>query len=253
MSAYVAIRKSKAVELLSDAAACRSRDGVVMSIASKITIVPGMICAIASKGPMVVHKFGGALEVNSPSSAFGAMASVCCRTFDEVVDRFDEVLGLVEALARALFPGPHEMLIAGWSESRNRPETYSFMSTDSPTVWTTMAAADRGSLQEAQPMVVAGSLPPWERVVAHGWSMPDDEDRFDPDVDGLAILEAMRHEPMPSTGPHEPEAFRIGGFVELVTVNRDGVSREIIRRWPDRVGMPIVPQRAPDLLNVKGN
>jgi hypothetical protein len=98
-------------------------------------------------------------------------------------------------------------------------------------------------------MVVAGSLPGWDQVVAHGWSNPQTEDDFDADTDGLAILEAMRHEPMPSTDPDEPEAFRIGGFVELVTITRKGVRREIIRRWPDRVGMPIVPQRAPDLLN----
>jgi hypothetical protein len=127
---------------------------------------------------------------------------------------------------RATFPDrpQFDMAIAGWSERRDQPELY---------FWTNDA---EGPVEPRrlidQPFVCVGPEYDAEQLTAAGWSKPETEADFDAPNDGLAILQAMRLAPGPVV---------VGGFVELATVTRDWVRREVFRVWPDWVGRPIAP------------
>ncbi len=54
---------------------------------------------------------------------------------------------------------------------------------------------------------------------------------FDVWRDAVGLVQAQRDRPLA-----EGEHCMVGGFVELVRVDAEGVSRRIMHRWPDRVG-----------------
>lgn len=234
MSAFVAVRKTDRVELMMDAAGVRA-DGTIGAIASKLVVLPNLRCAIGGRGPMLIET----QSITTPANIYGAIASSFCTTFDEFVLAFDEVRNQAEPFCRAAFHErwDHDLVIGGWSQSRDRPETYYFA--------TQALNPDQaaGVLHEGQPIMCSGTMPEWSEVVAAGWSNPESEDDFRPHVDGLAILNAMRGqaEPMWFTEPQGPLVFKVGGFAELVTIGREGASRSILHRWPDRVGEQLKP------------
>lgn len=73
----------------------------------------------------------------------------------------------------------------------------------------------------------------------HGLEMHDlvDASRFVPSVHGARLAEAQREL------TDEDGVRSVGGYAELVTVNRKGVSSRILTRWPDQLGTPIDPLR----------
>src|ERR1700690_2090 len=101
------------LDLLTDAAAY-DPDGVVRRIASKVHVLPHTRCVITGRGCLEVPRI------------IACLASGLC--FDYVIRDFDLIMGKVEAsAARAnaldVFFN-HEILIAGWSADRHRPEAY---------------------------------------------------------------------------------------------------------------------------------
>lgn len=56
---------------------------------------------------------------------------------------------------------------------------------------------------------------------------------FDPMRDGAALGALERRQ------PNERGGYRVGGAFERVRVHADGIDRETVLRWPDRIGRPI--------------
>ena len=70
------------------------------------------------------------------------------------------------------------------------------------------------------------------------------EDNFDPERDGIALLEAQRLVSMPldSRKPGNVGCI-VGGFAQLTVLSRSGVNSRVIHRWPDRIGERMDPVR----------
>lgn len=66
-----------------------------------------------------------------------------------------------------------------------------------------------------------------------------DLDRVDVRAAAIAIIEEQRATPHDVHGLFQ--AHVVGGFAELTTVSEAGIVREILRRWPDRIGEHIQP------------
>jgi hypothetical protein len=152
--------------------------------------------------------------------------------FDDVIGRFADIMGPVEKSGRQRFPDRfdgHELVIAGWSDKNHRPEVYLEAGHGLGT------AVARGVLYRADGPLLGGPVTDLGRAVAV------DPEAFDPERDGVPIFEAMRSMRLrlDETQPDTAVGHGVGGFVELVTITRDGVEREIIHRWPDRVGEKI--------------
>lgn len=64
---------------------------------------------------------------------------------------------------------------------------------------------------------------------------------FDPAVDGLALLEHQRRQPLDDGHGGQPR-FMVGGFAQLTAVSAAGIETRVLRRWPDKVGRKIVPE-----------
>lgn len=45
--------------------------------------------------------------------------------------------------------------------------------------------------------------------------------------------------------------YLVGGLAELVTVSAAGITRQLLRRWPDRIGELITPEGAELVEDVK--
>lgn len=72
-----------------------------------------------------------------------------------------------------------------------------------------------------------------------------DPDQFDPEVDGLRMIEAQRVSGTTMTLPGGVVTnFTVGGEAQLYTVTKHGVSCHCLREWPDEIGKPLDPNRA---------
>lgn len=72
-----------------------------------------------------------------------------------------------------------------------------------------------------------------------------DHRRFDPRVDGVALIAAQRAALKWSYAPGAAEAYRVGGGVQLMRVGKRGVTIETLHTWAeDRVGELILPDGA---------
>ena len=112
MTAFLYVIKAASLNLLTDAA-WYDEKGVVRHIGSKVYVLPHTRCVITGRGI-----FGVAL-------VFARFASGLC--FDEIVRDFDLIMSYVETTCRRHIGDRffnHEILIAGWSESRHWPEAF---------------------------------------------------------------------------------------------------------------------------------
>jgi hypothetical protein len=236
LSAFIAVRKKASIDLLVDAVQFDPLTGVVGAIASKVFPLPGK--AVIT---------GRALMKDAEAFSRGAMA--VCATFDETLERFPEIIARNPAKLRDhnthLDSGyldnlltNHELLVAGWSEARNRPETYvAVAGKDSP-------LRDLGGL-------VGGGPQEGLKELAAMFSGPDgtlDEEyleTFDPVMHGAFAFETMRRERLPLElgNPDAVEGHGVGGFLEHVVISGDGALRQVIGAWPDDVGRVIGPER----------
>jgi hypothetical protein len=62
---------------------------------------------------------------------------------------------------------------------------------------------------------------------------------FDPERDGLTLIEAQRRDPFEDV---EGSPYRIGGHAILTRLDRGGITHKILREWPDVVGERIRPE-----------
>lgn len=221
MSAFLCVTKNASLDLLTDAVQYDAA-GIVHRIESKVHVLPQTRCVITGRGELLVAK------------AFALNAEGKC--FDDVVRNFDAIFVEIASDGRRHIGekrfSNHEILIAGWSESRHRPEAYHIAGHGLPGMTRTLSYVGL--------LFACGPLPPLNRFM-DGFTDVAQVDAFDAMTDGVPVMEAMRHERLPidGTNPESVEGHGVGGFVEWTHITSVGVFQGIIHRWPDEVGRRI--------------
>lgn len=229
MTAINMIRQRRRAVILTDGAGYDA-NGVVRAFYQKAIAIPHLRAAVAVRG--------SANAVGVLAAAFGARFT----TFDDLVANGGAVAQSVYDEFFAMFTNygetEIEIHLAGWSEARNRPETYVMASDEAPSLavmemlpWTFTEADDCS----------AAPLPTDEAMAAQGLSVSAVE-RFDPVSDGLRVMEAQRRTRGSALSRgNGVEVYCVGGFAMLTEITESGVSQRIIHRWNDRVDELIDP------------
>lgn len=133
-----------------------------------------------------------------------------------------------------------EILIAGWSEARDRPEAYLSVSNPAKHPHPGVKAFDLWPVPSPYFM---GPVPDdLSELTEAGYPAPGDVEGFDAEAHGVPIFEISRRTASPSN-PADPASlmYGVGGFIEHVAITREGIDRQIVRVWPDEVGRAIEP------------
>lgn len=123
-----------------------------------------------------------------------------------------------------------DLVLVGWSEARDRGETYSLTSIERPSQppW---VMRDMGNLMLSP---FDADLEP--RVAALGRSGRVNME--DPVALGIAIMEEQRGVKAVQAPGYAP-AGGVGGICQMTTLTRDTIETRVVHRWPDRIGKPL--------------
>mgnify|MGYP001002900966 CR=1 FL=1 len=219
MSAINAIIQRDAVHLLTDAASYDSAGNLVAAI-PKVALLPRINAAMACRGPR-------------------ASVPLFCDLLNAAASSYDELKAKAPTFLRDLRPmlavtfaycelgDDFDVVVAGISESVG-PDAYLVCSHQRYGVepWTVVQFGGLAMMPADAAMKA--------RVFA---SIPDNVDLVDPERDGRIILEAQRAFPMDHGG--DRNFVGVGGFAQLTSITREGISTRVIHRWSDEVGQPI--------------
>ncbi len=157
-------------------------------------------------------------------------------------------------------PRHARIYIAGWSESRNRPEAYSMNCIPAEFSGVLRVRPTKKQVAEyGEDPVIADEpfkLVPLDDVIINppflsGLSAEQCgfrptkggmADAIDPEVDMVVMLQMqrLREEPL---RPGLPATSKVGGHALLTTVDASGVHQRVVYRWPnDAVGQTIKPE-----------
>lgn len=194
MSSAMLIKQIDAIHIITDAVAY-DKDGVVLAMGPKSFAIPHLSAAVAARGDLAALPLVGILA-NATDFVSGAR----------------NVIGAAEkgGLSLQLFVGG--FLPAG--------APYAFVASTS-VAYTVDVDGFAGA-----PMPPA-SDPIYELIGRNA-------DQIDPQIDGLALIEAQRRHPVDGI-------FIVGGWATLISIYRDRIEERILMRWPDRVGEKINP------------
>lgn len=208
MTALNALVRSDRVHLMTDGAAY-SPDGAIEGSMSKVHILAHLPAALSFRGPVY---FWSALVARLDVSG--------CRTFDELLGGIaDEVRMCLMIGARMHGPAHVEVIVAGWSHERDRPECYLI---DSKAGGELTPAPD-GYFSPMEPALQ-------DKLTAGGWQLYDERN------DARALLDLMRHQRAERfVIGQQLEAAPLGVFAQHTILTRDGVTSRIVQRWPEDV------------------
>jgi len=228
MTAINVIRQSCAVHILSDGVFCNA-EGIVCELGPNAFALPHLPAALAVRGPtqfmpFLVHRLGRE-----------------CQSFDELLTRVVPValevhISIPMILGYGDVSPNFDLIVVGWSTRKNQPE--SFLVTpqrdaheDNYKTW---------QLVELPDVLIAPAVD-MAQVQFLNWQLPTSAEAFQPDTDGVKLLEAQRL----SRGrlnvryPDENIGFTVGGFIQLTSISPRGVSSSVLHRWPDQAGQKI--------------
>lgn len=216
MSACNIFRIQDGVYMFADAASYWS-DGTLGAVGQKISVLTHLNCAISCRGPA-----GFAEELaQAINTAYGS--------FDELVESFALAVSNFYFVDREKYAlcttGPEvEVFLAGFSGSRNRPESYVVTS-----------HSLNGPAWELQPLGPVAIAP-------YDAELDERLARLDPGENvidiGVALMEQQRLVRAPHAGVG-PSVAGVGGFCQMVAIGRDCITSAIVHRWPDVVGEPL--------------
>lgn len=246
MSSMLIIQQKDAVHLITDAASY-DRDTVVMKLGSKVTELPASGCVFATRGASWASIPLGFLlsKLKSLDDILEAMPGILAG----VLAVYDE-LPLQDAGSRGR---NFEITIAGWSDEKQAliAAVATTFEQDDPNDPQGLSRLPGYRPRIAFHAAALAAVPPVEfsDVVGRAVQTVEHVEGLDPITDGLAIFEAQRRTPV-FIG--EDIHYAVGGFAELTTVTREGVTRQILKEWPeDVVGLPIAPLDANPIEEVR--
>jgi hypothetical protein len=214
---------------------CYDDNGIVLGFDSKVVLIPDWNCVLGSTG---AGQFGLAFRQQSALDihSFDDLIKCVVKRAQAVHQRYVDHYGFDDRVT---------LVLAGWSDARQRFETYKLCSHEDN--------------DYADPPVEQA---PWSLIsLPYIWSSvaprPEDAPRFGlnwPNLDGGGVTHAIgmtarlvcaaraRSGPLPAVDIKDTaRAYACGGFLQLTTLTRDCITSEIIHRWPDRVGSTVDP------------
>jgi len=236
MTAIAIYRSQDSIVFASDGASYDPSNGAFTGCTSKVALMPEWSCVIAQRG------------------AGGFLALLRARLGPEVVD-FDDLLDRLPTHTRGLhadfvargYPYPNvSLFIGGWSEARERFETYTLRSRD-----ISLPNAEGGEPFSIEAFKLA-PLPEF-----HAAPYPTEElfERFGAGTNALPMtaadltLRTVCAARALRCAPSEEDKceYVVGGFLQLTILKRNEIASEIVHRWPDPVGEKIDPTRGEPL------
>jgi len=214
MSALIAVARSHAIDVLTDAATTWASNGAVERLAGKQSLiaVPGCVIGATGWAPPCV-RFLQLASHRCPN--FDALVPTCADLWREVRQEIREEDLLVD----------YGVVLAGWSARRARLELYSIDSADNQ-------ISDDLSVFASGPSDESGTAT--RAFVAR---FADTPDTFDAQRDGVALMRDLRRYRRQFEQAARP---CVGGYVQRTEVTALGAETAIIHRWPeDRIGQPI--------------
>lgn len=167
----------------------------------------------------------------------GYLLSQQFASFDDLIDRGrDAVRDTLEEIIRSLRISSTSLIFAGISEKRG-PEAY--------VCHTDVACPPANTQEEMDASPYYGTTFEFIKLSnVIGTPVPDDQTIINADYEGVdptddpavvkwgmrKMLEMSRHMPLPAGIPG------IGGFAQITTISKQGISQEIVHRWPDKAG-----------------
>lgn len=176
-------------------------------------------------------------------------------SFDTVVEIIEEVMPIIyENCVRSWqeelgVMANVDLILAGWSAARNRPEAYLIHSAPNFCRTEEHAAellADGGAinpgsfkLQELTGGVVFAPMVLYEKRAEAGFDEDLNERDYPAVLDGMRkLLELQRREIV----AWDAEFYPVGGYATIATVTKDGVEQRVFHRWEeDKIGEFIQP------------
>jgi hypothetical protein len=168
-----------------------------------------------------------------------------CRSFDDLLSRvvsvaLDVHISVPMTLGFGEVRPDFDLVIVGWSSQRGQTESFVVM--DQQRIDRHGLGNQPWRLIELPDVVIA---PPVDmaKVSALRWEVPSSAQAFQPETDGIKLLEAQRLSQLPLNpqAPNEGRAYLVGGFAQLTTVSSRGVISNVLHRWPDKLGQRIEP------------
>lgn len=246
MSSIIIIQKTDAVHLITDGA-FYDAEGRVVDVRSKVVELARSGCLMAVRGanyPSMPLEFLLGMQPN-----FDAIMTALPDTLRSILQMFDIVTD-----GDALCVERHfEVTIAGWSDER-QAWTAGIASTFRPCdPEDVQGISHLDGYEPFMPLLAASAccMPAVDGVGILGrtFNRQEDVDGLDPVKDGLLLHEAQRLV-VGVTGDGQIQ-YLVGGLAELVTVSAAGITRQLLRRWPDQIGELITPEGAEPVEDVK--
>ena len=190
-------------------------DGTVLAIGSKVSISNRLHLAMTSAG---AGYHGMRTELHTWLDGFDRQDDVLAGLPDLTSRLLASMIAGTTTAEREANPIPAflQFYVALWSDARDQPEAY-------------IVGTAGGTFGSGYPV---GRLAGVSQLVSPPVDLGGDE--FTPAKAGQ-IVDAQRRT------PDDRGIFRVGGGAELVEVRADGVTRRVVRKWPDRIGCKINP------------
>ncbi|KQX34108.1 hypothetical protein ASD04_17865 [Devosia sp. Root436] len=221
MTAINVIRRDDRIWFMTDAAVY-SQTGVIEAIEDKVILLPAIGAAIATRGPYENFRV-----LQYMLNASGDRL----KSFDDLVEQLPAIIrGATARFHRDRF----ELTIGGYSGAREGMETYLCFSRSAQG----RMRDGMGTIPEAVPVrvpdLVGSPIPAPHQLAAVGIFGPISPEEFDPRTDGMRLMEGQRLYRHSTGGYH-----MVGGYAQLTTITREGLTSEVLRSWPDRIGHKI--------------
>lgn len=191
-----------------------ARGAAVAGFASKVILLPHHNAVMAATG------FSWVAIVMA-----GVVATSGIQSFDDLVQRLSSLVS--EAVNRdpagAACFGTFELVIAGFSESRENPEAYIIRSFPHQ------------------------GWPEWSVRKISNHTSPKVQLRFNPDDikgSGIAIVREQRRWVCGSSDFKDLRFHAVGGDLQHTKLTREAVVSTVIQRWNDMIGQPITSEES---------
>ncbi len=210
--------KHRCIQIATDGATYDDR-GVVTAIESKVRAVPEWSTVILGRG-----------------NAFGIDTAVRCLKARS--SGFDDLIGGVTGELQKIvdthrLDRPFELVIAGFSKCRAKPEIY-FIRTPGHD---SSGVGLRPFVAFPMGNSLLGPWPSDDLITASRFVEPDPDESPKKVARSLRKLLEMQRRVLADDG-----APRVGGFIEITTITPEEIKQQIIPRWPeDRVGERMTP------------
>lgn len=245
MSSIISIEQTDAVHIITDSA-IYGADGVVRRFKRKVVELPLSNCVFVLRG------------ADYPCTALSLLLfqyDSLDAIMNNIPKHMQQMLAVFDQLNEGDIAPIHrhfQVTVAGWSDDLN---------SWAAGIASTYEACDPNDvtgisyLTGYQPFIPYQGAPAYcvpaveSAVLGRDIVTQEDIDGFDPERDGLLLIQAQRLTPV-IDGAFQVQ-YLVGGSAELVTLSAQGVSRKILCEWPDECGQLITPEGAPSRNEVK--